>query len=466
MQPSLPITSDITDESLESFVMANYAKASLKSYLAVLRLVRAYSGENLSPEGIDAAFVAGFRVFLADRLSPGSISQYLRSLRSLLNAYLGPEYRGHLKEAFRAVSSKNETDTRCITAEELMMVKDSHAIEAHVALDKARALFLLSTLLGGMPLEAIRGSLSMMTDGARFPLRNRSVISMPPQAVELMADFDRRFGSSLCDYVKALSDDDYAHRLDAIGALLRLRHPMLPKSAADGWVAFARKAGAPAAIIAASVNADVALLRYTDAADYMDADDIEDVYRAVADSIESVSRHWYGMRCFAASPEDIRQRLVDDRASLGVGDTDIYIPFSADCGGERVMQPMLFYNATPARAREVKRALGTDVYVYSYRSGDKAPAVISDTEMMTFMLLANVGGDTIRCYFPGAGDESPDFKVNDTVAITDGTFTGRVGIIEKTSADSLRVVVRIAGISALVTAEIPKKFLLPTGDRL
>ena len=89
MQPSLPITSDITVESLESFVMANYAKASLKSYLAVLRLVRAYSGENLSPEGLDAAYVAGFRVFLADRLSPGSISQYLRSTHILARNIAG-----------------------------------------------------------------------------------------------------------------------------------------------------------------------------------------------------------------------------------------------------------------------------------------------------------------------------------------------------------------------------------------
>ncbi|WP_367279083.1 hypothetical protein [Muribaculum sp.] len=56
---------------------------------------------------IDGKYIAGFQTHLSDRLSPGSISQYLRSLRSLLNSYLGPYYRKPINEAFAGVASKN-----------------------------------------------------------------------------------------------------------------------------------------------------------------------------------------------------------------------------------------------------------------------------------------------------------------------------------------------------------------------
>ena len=35
------------------------------------------------------------------------------------------------------------------------------------------------------------------------------------------------------------------------------------------------------------------------------------------------------------------------------------------------MQPMLFFRATATRARDIKRHLGSNAYVYSYRTGEK-----------------------------------------------------------------------------------------------
>lgn len=115
--------------------------------------------------------------------------------------------------------------------------------------------------------------------------------------------------------------------LDAIGAMLSLRHPLLPKSSADVWVALARTAGVPATVIASAVNnSDVAILRYSEADESISADDIQEVYYAVADTIESSTNHWYGARCFTTAPTEIKERLLLAKAKLGIEPDDVYIP--------------------------------------------------------------------------------------------------------------------------------------------
>lgn len=460
---------EISIDDLVEYVNENYSQSSARVYLSVLKQLKIYGGGYLSPLGIDSVYVEGFRGFLAERFSPASISQYLRSLRSLLGSYLGPEYRAGLKEAFAALASTNETDTRCINVGELLKVGATSALLSHAPLDKARHLFMLSALLGGVQLPEMPNALKSVEASGRIVTRSGCLASVAPQALDAIARFHDKFGSRAADYAASLDADSYARCLDAIGSMLRLKHPLLPKSSADGWVAMARRCGIPARDIAAAVNGDVALMKYVAASpDDVDTTRIEEAYRTVADCIESRGRHWYGMRCFGVTPDDVKNRLTlpGDGVALGVGESDVYIPASDGSDGcDKVMCAMLFFRATSSAAISIKRLLGPEVYVYSYRSGEKVPAIISDAEMMTFMLLARVAGDSIRCYFPGADDETPDFEVDDTVTITDGAFSGLVGVVEKTSRDTLRVVVRISGLCAVVTAEVPKKFLRRVGDK-
>lgn len=387
----------------------------------------------------------------------------------MLNSYLGPEYRAQIKRAFAGLSSTNETDTRCITADELLKIAGTSAFLSQVPLDKARHLFILSVLLGGMPLSAMPHALRSVQESGHTATRSGRIAAVAPQALDAIARFSHQFGSNVADYAASLDRECYARCLDAIGAILRLKHPLLPKSSADGWVALARRCGISAREIASAVNGDVALMKYVATSpDEVDASSIEAAYRTVADAIESRVRHWYGMRCFASAPDEIKSRLTlaADGIPARIEENDIYIPFGDESAGcDKVMRAILFFRAPSATALLIKRLLGSDVYVYSYRSGDKSPAIISDAEMMTFMLLARVGGDSIRFYFPGADAEIPDFEVDDTVMITDGAFSGLVGVVEKTSRDTLRVVVRISGLCAVVIAEVPKKFLRGVGDK-
>ncbi|WP_279167297.1 phage integrase SAM-like domain-containing protein [Muribaculum intestinale] len=469
MYPPVTTAEQISVDNLERYVEENYSEKSQKLYLAVLKQVRTHGGGYLTPSEIDGKYIAGFRTHLSDRLSPGSISQYLRSLRSLLNSYLGPEYRSAIKEAFAGIGSKNENDTRHITPADFCKLKDTTALSTYPALEKVRRIFILSTLLGGIDIEELPAALSAIETNGRATLRTGVSISVPPQALSVIRHFREEFGVSISQCLSTLADGSYPKCLDAIGATLSLRHPLLPKSSADVWVALARTAGVPATVIASAVNnSDVAILRYSEADESISADDIQEVYYAVADTIESSTNHWYGARCFTTAPTEIKERLLLAKAKLGIEPGDVYIPFSGDSAGtegcDKVMQPMLFFRATATRARDIKRHLGSHAYVYSYRTGEKSPAIISDTEMMTFMLLARVGADTLKLYFPKAGDNPPGLEINDTVIITDGNFSGHVGIIEKAGSDSFRVIVRITGISAVVTAEVPKKFLRGVGD--
>lgn len=470
MYPPVATAEKISIDNLERYVEENYSEKSRKLYLAVLKSIRVYGGGYLAASEIDGKYIAGFQTHLSDRLSPGSISQYLRSLRSLLNSYLGPDYRKAIKEAFAGVGSKNETDTRHVTPGDFRKLKDTAALSGYPALEKARRIFILSTLLGGIAIENLHDALADIEENGRATLRTGVSISVPPQGLSVIQQFQDEFGVSITRYISSVTGESYRRCLDAIGAMLTLRHPLLPKSSADVWVALARAVGVPASVITAAVNnSEVAILRYSEADKSISADDIQEVYYAVADSIESSACHWYGARCFAAGPAEIKERLLLGDAKLGIESDDVYIPFGGDSvdtdGCDKVMQPMLFFHATASRAHDIKRYLGSDAYIYSYRSGEKSPAIISDAEMMTFMLLARVGADTLRLYFPQAGDNAPGPEINDTVIITDGNFSGHVGIIEKAGSDSYRVIVRITGISAVVTAEVPKKFLRGVGDK-
>ena len=92
----------------------------------------------------------------------------------------------------------------------------------------------------------------------------------------------------------------------------------------------------------------------------------------------------------------------------------------------------------------------------------RTPAFINTDEMMAFMFLADVAGDTIRYFFPDETEAMPEFSANERVMVTNGNFTGHVGLIDKVGKDRLRVVVRIEAMNgAIVTAEIPAKFLRP-----
>lgn len=98
-------------------------------------------------------------------------------------------------------------------------------------------------------------------------------------------------------------------------------------------------------------------------------------------------------------------------------------------------------------------------YVYSF-GGSGIPAHVSDSEMLTFMLLSDVAPDTIRYYFPDREKAGEELAPGRKARITVGELSGFVGVVEKVSADKYTVVLRFQSLgNAQVTASIPVNFL-------
>ena len=143
---------------------------------------------------------------------------------------------------------------------------------------------------------------------------------------------------------------------------------------------------------------------------------------------------------------------------------DTFIPVQANTATtlakDRLMSSLLFFRTSATNASALKSRIAPGAYVFSFSSGDKKPAYIPNDQMLTFMFLVNIGADTILYYYPSENGSSQQFEPKDIVEITDGSFCGNVGIVERLSKDRLRVCVRIEALNgALISAEIPAKFL-------
>lgn len=446
--------------------------STAKGYLAVLGRLEQYCGcGSLLSGQVSADFVTGFGRFLAEeKLTAATVAMYKRTLRALLKDAFGQQCAGVIKAAFADVVSSNETDTRGITADELRRVAYAD-LGGSPWLMRVRDVFMMCVYGCGLPLGKLKQALAaepgsgMMDDDvdaacgfARFPAAK--------WMQEGAAAFGRVHGTGIREYLAGLSESTYIKGLGAIGTVLQLKHPLTPKSAVDGWIAVAQSIGVRGAVIAAAVTGDTAYRKIM-------GEEFDDTTREVgvqaacrvAGAITDLTERWYAMRCFADSPEDVSARIKGGEVVEGKVET--FIPVASQGGknmaaGDRLMGKMLFFRCTSAAAVVLKNRLGRGVHVFSFHDSERTPAFINTDEMMAFMFLADVAGDTIRYFFPDETEAMPEFSANERVTVTNGNFTGHVGLIDKVGKDRLRVVVRIEAMNgAIVTAEIPAKFLRP-----
>lgn len=452
-------------------VQCSKTPSTAKGYLAVIRQLEAYcGGEVLWLENVSGEFVAGFGRFLAERnLSAASVAMYKRTLRALLRDAFGSAGALAIKSAFAGVESANETDTHAITAEELRKVAYSN-LGRHPWLGRVRDVFMLGVYGCGLTFERLKELAPVIDGGVGAFLPGAPVGGDSFPAWRWMREaaeaFGRVHGMGMGEYLEQLSAEGYSRGLAAIGGLLRLRHPLTPKSAVDGWIATARELGVSAAVAVAAARGETAYKKIMgEEGNCLPQEEMEEAACKVAGAITDLTERWYAMRCFADTPEAIAEKLQSGVEAAGRIET--YVPGvgaqqeqrNAPKGGLPLGR-MLFFRCKASDAMIVKRHMGAGVYVFSFRDGDRTPAFISTGEMMTFMLLCDVAGDTIRYFFPGETEALPEFAMNETVTVTNGMLTGHVGIVDGIGKDRLKVFVRIEAMNgAIVTAEIPSTFL-------
>lgn len=458
---------DLADLGLE----VKYTKkaSTAKGYLAVLKHLEIYCGKKeLRLEEISTEFVEGFGRYLVDEgLSAATVGLYKRSLRALLKDAFGREGANVLKSAFAGVASSNETETMGITSDELREVADACLTESPW-LRRVRDVFMLCVYGCGLSFAELK---HRCEEGADIAAED---IFEPYAAGRWMREAAIAFGATngigLLEYIGGLSEETYRQGLAAIGVLLRLKHPLTEKSAVDGWIATARALGFGSEAIVGGAAVETA---YRKIVGRMTADDVtaaaEEAACKVAAAITDLSERWYAMRCFSATPDETAPLV--QKIAVGRRRIETFVPSVGNGkhsdAADRMMDKMLFFRCRASEAVKVKKSLGRSVHVFSFSDSDRTPAFICADEMMAFMFLADVAGDTIRYFFPDEISGLPPFAISERVTVTNGKLMGHVGVIDKIGKDRLRVVVKIEALNgAMVTAEIPIKFLNRTTSEI
>lgn len=453
---------------LAAKVRTTRSASTAKGYLAVLRRLSDYLHSDFLPlEEVTPGFVAGFSRYLSGTgLSPATAAMYLRSLRALLRGAFGRGCARHLAEAFAmAGNTMVPAETGgALCASGLHRINDAD-LSVHPWLWRVRDLFMLSFYGCGATLQRLR-----QVAGNGEP-QAWDAFGAGCWMRDAAASFAATHGMPLADALGRLSDESYANGLAALGSYLGLRSPLTPSAAGRGWAAAARSLGISSDIIAQAVCAAAAGAVDCSCGDapngITDNDSItyatRDAACRVASSLRDLTERWYAMRCLATDPAEIAPQL-GEKAGSGERQIPTFVPPAPESEtrhsgpGARLMGSLLFFRCRQAEAAVLARRMAPGCRIYA--GGDNMPAPIDPGEMAAFMIVAGAGGDTVRMHFPGQTEAMPDFTENDVVTITDGTFTGHVGLVGKVGRDRLRVLVRITALNgAVVSAEIPATFL-------
>lgn len=450
---------DISD--LEAQVRATKSESSARNYLAMLKRLRAYNGNRsvIPVSDITPRYVTGFSDYLfAHQVATSSVRLFIKCLRSVLKDGCGDEHTDTIRHVFKSIDTTTRPLTRDIDIDDVNTIAYSR-LSGQIALQKIRDLFMFALYGGGMSLTRLRTSL--VETAASTP------DALLPQQAEIIRKFTSRTGLDFSRYAANISEANYAEGLYTIGHLLNLRVPLSPISAASGWIAVARHINIPLPVIAATV-CDTTLLSgmpYTPAS--LTKVQRHDTLSAVADAIRQVTPRWHVMRCLSDSPQSIRN-LITGQPDIIEGDKlDTFIPTlpvhkgSNGRKSRHILSTTLFFRCSQPNAVTLKKQLAGRAYVYSFRDSGK-PAYIPDSDMKMFMFLTNVASDTISEYYPDESEGMPEFKTGDRVTISYGNLSGQVGFICKTSPDKMKVFIRLEALNgAIVTAELPRRFLTP-----
>lgn len=437
MQPSGDVATAnrlVCFDDLEHNAVASKSASTARMYSAVIKRLKQYhGGDCIDLDDITAEYVDAFGDFLLEQgVAPSSAAQFKMVFRAIFKAPFGREGSERFKDAFRNVASVNKAATHTVTIDDVRLL--AHARIAEPVLDKLRSVFMFCLYGGGL--------LPADVDEASVP--------PTPQQSALCADFEKKYNTSLCRYASRLDADTYTRGLAVIGQNLALSGPLLPTSALDGWLAAARCAAlAPAVIASAAAYPTAYCMPAEPVADYVKTDAL----LCAANRVVDFTPRWYAMRCIAAKPDEMAARL----APLGYDDT-----FAIPSGNTSVglMASTLFVRCTPAAAVELRRIVSGDAYVYTLVRST-IPAVIPDSQMLTFMILCNIANDTIDCLFPDDEEYAATFAPGTEARIVDGAFEGYVGVVSRPSKDRYKVMVEIRALGNVrFTAEIPASFLV------
>lgn len=441
--PVIPFT------TLRSNVLQTHTPASARAYVAMLARLEAFvDTDHLDLNRINADFVAAFGDYLIrSNVKPSTVKLFKKALRAVLKPHFGTDNRSSLKEAFKNVGSANETDTNQITQSDLATLAAAKFPDDPY-LQKTLDTFLFSVIGGGQQLD----SLKTLTDS--------DFATSGQHRQHILARHRRQFSSELATFIATLTNENYAAALDAIGAKLSISRPLTPKSSLDAWIAAAITEGLDIDLIAAATAEPTSLNAHIlPSSTPISRLRINGARLQVANRIIDLRPHWHVMKCRTVAPADIQAIISRTEADAQY---DQFIPPTQQrpknaARQKDITDDLLFFRSNTATAAAIRRAVAPHAWVYT-QAGSTEPARIPDREMMTFMLLCDVNEGTITYHFPDAATAAP-LSIGQQARITNGNFSGLVGIITALPDNRYKVVMTITGICARVTAEVPSDFI-------
>lgn len=437
---------------LSEQIESKYSPNSAKYYKVMLNRLKQFNrSDDLSVDCIDKDYIEQFSDFLTrSGLTPSTVRQMLKFFRAILKPFVEEEKQKELRKLFETVHTKENPWVNNMSVEEFYKVVDAKKLPA--PLGKIRLLFLLSFFLGGKNLQDMK-SLNLIDLATEIP-----------QIGKISKQFLEFYDISIGKYLQTMTVDDYNQGLGVLSAYLDIDHKLTDTSAADAWITIAIRHGITPDIIAGAIPEQHPYSQQIHQRKQLTAADFNSAYKKIAELIWDLKDRWFAMRCLRETPEEINSKLFD---LLPLGEDEMFQVFIVPPVPEKIrkvigsspIEKILFFHTNSTIASIVKINSPKDTYVFS-SSIDKKPIVIPDSEMHTFMLLCRLSPDTIHSYFPDKDNNKEEIPLGTEVLITDGQFSGQVGIVKKISDDRYTVSLVIHTLGNLhITADIPTPFL-------
>lgn len=463
---SLP---SVSLSSIQKRVAETKSASTARYYSAMLNRLGEYNKSDvLDLNSVDPSFVSGFGSYLvAEGVTLSTVKLFKMAFRAVMKDVYGPQLKSEFRTAFKDVDSKNQAPTNTISLEDIHRLRD-HNLDEVTYLKKVRLLFLYSLISGGIDLNEIRHL------SAASPLSR-----IIPQQDYLLRKFESDNNMTMENFLTEITDEKYSQALSHISALIGLSNPLRSQSVVEGWVVSAVKAHISYDTIISIIPADSPFCENQSSRRQLTQGERRRALRVAANEVIDLKTRWYVMKCYEDEPEEVEKTLNNFPAATDEPGFGTFIPPKpkVPSGQHRdrserekkssskktatkkpILGDMLFFKCTSSSARSIKKAMKGQGWVYTC-SGTSDPAPISDTEMMTFMLLCDIAEDTLSCHFPESENRREEITVGRQATITNGIFSGQVGIITSLPDNKYKVVMSFTTLSARVTAEVPVHFL-------
>ncbi|MCH5319670.1 MAG: phage integrase SAM-like domain-containing protein [Paramuribaculum sp.] len=447
------LSTEISIDELHKDIETRYSANSARYYRLMLGHLRKFNGsDNIILEEITPEYAEDFSDFLARTgMQPATVRQMLKFMRAAFKPYLSPECQRDFRNVFSSLDTRKEAWTATVSAADVFKIIEAESLPE--PLDKIRLLF-LSSLFACRPIG------SRVEEHADKSTREVQL----PQIDEIEKKFVARYGKHINDFAASLSTESLDRGLLAMWGYLHLEGQPRENAPVDAWIAVASSLGIDPDTLTASVPAFHPYARLLRHPRKITDEEKQMAFEKVANHVRDLREHWFAVRCLRRTPQEVNETLL---FKLPLGEDETYQAFIVPPASEKVrkaigaspIEKILFFRSPAPLAAEIRKNLPANTYLFTV-GNTRRPAVISDSEMHTLMLLARISPQTLHSYFPDAEAPELELPVGKEVTITDGQFSGHVGIIKKVSSDRYTVTLLISTLGNLrITADIPTPFL-------